>query len=40
MLALGGVAVNDSLVLVDYINRQRRNGTTLFEAVRTAGGAQ
>ena len=27
MLALSGVVVNDSLVLVDYINRKRREGT-------------
>lgn len=37
MLALSGVIVNDSLVLVDYINRKRAEGESLFVAVRTAG---
>lgn len=37
MLALIGVVVNDSLVLVDYINQQRSAGLTLMDAVRTAG---
>lgn len=38
MLALTGVVVNDSLVLVDYINQQRRkHGETLKEAVLHAG---
>lgn len=40
MLALAGVVVNDSLVLVDWINRKRREGMTLDEALRTAGGAR
>lgn len=41
MLALVGVVVNDSLVLVDYINRRRRDeGETLIDAVRTAGAAR
>jgi multidrug efflux pump subunit AcrB len=38
MLALAGVAVNDALVLVDYINRQCRQGTPLRKAVMEAGG--
>ncbi|XOV88992.1 MAG: efflux RND transporter permease subunit [Pseudomonadota bacterium] len=37
IIALSGVVVNSSLVLVDYINRQRRLGTPLFEAVTNAG---
>lgn len=37
MLALSGVVVNDSLVLVDYVNRRRREGMELREAVYTAG---
>jgi multidrug efflux pump subunit AcrB len=37
ILALTGVVVNDSLVLVDYINRRRREGMPLYEAVATAG---
>ncbi len=40
MLALVGVVVNDSLVLVDYINRRRREGVELIEAVITAGVAR
>lgn len=37
MLALIGVVINDSLVLVDYINKQRAQGTPLMDAVLTAG---
>ncbi len=37
IIALSGVVVNASLVLVDYINRQRRNGVDIFEAVTMAG---
>ncbi len=37
ILALTGVVVNDSLVLVDFFNRARRNGVPLFEAIRDAG---
>lgn len=41
MLALTGVVVNDSLVLVEYINRQRRSGgLELMDAVRKAGVAR
>ena len=40
MLALSGVVVNDSLVLVDWINRRRREGMALADAVRTAGIAR
>jgi multidrug efflux pump subunit AcrB len=40
MVALTGVVVNDSLVMVDYINRRRREGKTLAEAVRMAGPAR
>lgn len=40
MLALAGVVVNDSLVLVDWVNRRRREGRALFEAVRSAGAAR
>ena len=38
MLALSGVVVNDSLVLVDFVNRQVRQGMSLREAVLIAGG--
>ena len=37
IIALSGVVVNASLVLVDYINRQRREGVDLNDAVRKAG---
>ena len=40
MLALTGVVVNDSLVLVDYINRKRRTGMELFSSVLSAGAAR
>jgi len=38
MLALSGVVVNDSLVLVDYINQKRKEGVALKDAVYSAGG--
>jgi multidrug efflux pump subunit AcrB len=37
MVALAGVVVNDSLLLIDYINRQRREGADLVQAVVDAG---
>jgi len=40
MLALSGVVVNDSLVLVDSINQRRKRGMELLEAVVTSGGAR
>lgn len=40
MLALCGVVVNDSLVLVDWVNRQRKKGVALFDSVRSAGVAR
>jgi len=40
MLALCGVVVNDSLVLVDYVNKRRAEGVELLEAVRNAGVAR
>ena len=40
MLALCGVVVNDSLVLVDWVNRLRRQGRGLVDAVREAGVAR
>jgi multidrug efflux pump subunit AcrB len=36
IVALSGVVVNASLVLVDYANRQRREGKSVMEAVLTA----
>ncbi len=40
MLALTGVVVNDSLVMVDFINRRVKDGMTIEEAVRLAGPAR
>ena len=37
IIALTGVVVNDSLVLVDYINKRRTHGLPLQDAVREAG---
>ena len=36
-VGLTGVVVNDALVLVDFINRARRNGMPMLEAVAQAG---
>lgn len=40
MLALSGVVVNDSLVLVDYINRRVAEGMPTFKAAFHGGGAR
>ena len=40
MLALIGVVVNDSLVLVDFINKKRQEGITTANAVLTAGASR
>ena len=40
LLALAGVVVNDSLVLVDWVNKRRREGVELMDAVRNAGVAR
>ena len=40
ILALVGVLVNDSLVLVDFINQQRRKGIEPLEAIQMAGAAR
>jgi multidrug efflux pump subunit AcrB len=40
MLALLGVMVNDSLVLVNYINRQQTKGYSLSDAILEAGVAR
>jgi multidrug efflux pump subunit AcrB len=37
IVALTGVVVNDSLVMVDFINRSFRRGMPLTEAIRAAG---
>jgi multidrug efflux pump subunit AcrB len=40
ILALTGVVVNDSLVMVDYINQHRRQEGGLMQAVVGAGGCR
>ena len=37
IVALAGVVVNDSLVLIDYANRKRQEGSGPAEAIRIAG---
>jgi multidrug efflux pump subunit AcrB len=37
IVALTGVVVNDSLVLIDFTNRERRKGRTPIESLRAAG---
>lgn len=39
-VGLAGVVVNDSLVMVDFINRARREGMTVAEAVLQAGAVR
>ncbi|MFP8879597.1 MAG: efflux RND transporter permease subunit, partial [Myxococcota bacterium] len=40
IVALSGVVVNASLVLVHYVNRRRGEGASVFEAVTSAGVAR
>ncbi|MDH5501496.1 MAG: efflux RND transporter permease subunit, partial [Gammaproteobacteria bacterium] len=40
LMALMGIVINDSLVLVDYINQQHRAGEKLYEVVQRAGVAR
>ena len=40
VLALIGVVVNDSLVLVDYTNKRIKEGISVDKAIRIAGGAR
>lgn len=37
LVALTGIVVNDSLILVDFVNRERRSGSAAFEAVISGG---
>ncbi len=37
IVMLGGIAVNDSIILVDAINQHKRSGAPLFEAIVLAG---
>ncbi len=38
IVALCGVVVNDSLILIDYANRQWRKGVSPYDAIHQAGG--
>ena len=40
IIALAGVVVNDSLVLVEYVNRHRREEDSLVKAVHNAGAVR
>jgi multidrug efflux pump subunit AcrB len=40
IVALSGVVVNDSLVMVDFINRHLRRGGSMLKAVQEAGAAR
>jgi len=40
IIALSGVVVNDSIVVVDFVNQHRRDGMPLHEAVLNAGAAR
>ena len=40
LVALTGVVVNDSLVMVDFINRARAKGLSIMQALREAGVAR
>ncbi len=37
VLALSGVVVNDSLIMIDYANKLRQKGYTMFDAIHEAG---
>lgn len=37
IVALAGVVINDTLVLIDYVNRRRREGAEPYEAIVSAG---
>ncbi|MBT8045407.1 MAG: efflux RND transporter permease subunit, partial [Verrucomicrobiae bacterium] len=40
MLALAGVVVNDSLVMVDFTNKKRNQGASAYDAVIHSGAAR
>ncbi len=40
LTALIGIVVNDSLVLLDYINQQLKSGSTILDAALNAGSAR
>jgi HAE1 family hydrophobic/amphiphilic exporter-1 len=38
MVGLAGIVVNDSLVLIDFINNERARGASALDAIKTASG--
>jgi multidrug efflux pump subunit AcrB len=40
VVALSGIVVNDSIILLDFINRAIRSGTPLLQAVEESGRAR
>ena len=40
IIALAGIVVNDSLILIDFINRERARGRGREESVLRAGAAR
>ena len=40
LVALTGIVVNDSLILIDYLNRRREEGATAYDATIEAGVAR
>jgi HAE1 family hydrophobic/amphiphilic exporter-1 len=40
LITLAGIVVNNAIVLVDYINQLRRDGTEKIEAIITAGASR
>ncbi len=40
IVALSGVVVNDSLLMIDFINRERQRGGSLLAGVQNAGAAR
>lgn len=37
VIALSGVVLNDSLIMIDYANKKRRKGESVFDAIHEAG---
>ncbi|MCH2449385.1 MAG: efflux RND transporter permease subunit [Gracilimonas sp.] len=37
VIALSGVVLNDSLIMIDYANKKRKKGESVFDAIHEAG---
>ncbi|MCT8338713.1 efflux RND transporter permease subunit [Flavobacteriaceae bacterium TK19130] len=37
VIALSGVVVNDSLIMIDYANKQRKEGNSIYDSIHEAG---